>query len=83
MHFTNGYDHPVVGPETSMEAYHPVSPISPGSITLAEAVVAVDKLIAYVEAQPPPFISDQARDSLAHVKFALYNAGNGVAYERS
>lgn len=71
----------------AIPAYPPL-PISPSPlyrnselVPVNEAEDACDKVIRFVDSQPPGFISVAERDALTQIKFALFHAVTGVPRE--
>ena len=50
-------------------------------IPVNEAEDACDKVMRYVDSQPPGFITDAERDALTQIKHALFHAVTGVPRE--
>ena len=77
----------VAGRFTIQPAYPPL-PISPSPlyrhsepVPVNEAEDACDKVLRFVDSQPPGFITNAERDALMQIKYALFHAVTGVPRE--
>lgn len=66
----------------------PFPPISPSPlyrhsepVLATEAEEACDKVLRFVDSQPPGFITIEERDALTQIKYALFHATTGVPRE--
>lgn len=54
----------------------------PGVPSVDEVEDAIDKVLAFVDAQEKDFLSDSDRDALTAVKCALFSRAGGIPYQR-
>jgi hypothetical protein len=86
--FQNGFEHHHhhhhhVTAETPLDVYPPMPPISamPAVPTLAQAEDALNKVMLFVQSQDESFLSPQAHQLLAQIKYAFFQAANGPLHE--
>ena len=68
----------------SVVVYQPAPSITSGNTIpdLAEAEDAINKVIMFVDSQSPAMLSPEERDTLAQIKYALFQAASGVPFVR-
>lgn len=74
---TATYSDPVV-------VYQSAPPITSGNTIpdIAEAEDAINKVILFVDSQSSPLLTPGERDTLTHIKYALFQAASGVPFVR-
>lgn len=68
----------------SVVVYQPAPPITSGNTIpdLAEAEDAINKVILFVDSQSPTMLTPEERDTLAQIKYMLFQAASGVPFVR-